>query len=114
MSKINDLAAFKRELDKANRWFSLIGAEYAGGGGGTGQLRSIDVEAVVYHQAYNGAPNYHDIPEELKRALNSAVRANAKMLFSQAFEALEEKRKALAADALAEHGRLMDEAGIVA
>ena len=40
-------------------WLDLVGQPYRGGGGGVGEFHN---SRQIYHQAYDGATNYHDMP----------------------------------------------------
>jgi len=105
---------YKREISYAKEWKEKIGQHYAGGGGGTGEIRTLEVKAVVYHQYANGDTNYHDMPTELAIALAQVVKARAGELLNLAMERMESRRIELAKAATDEHARLMQEAGIEA
>jgi hypothetical protein len=95
-------------------WFSLLGKPYSGGGGGIGGLRSVDIRNIeIYHQAYDGANNYHKIEDELKIKLETVIKKNFRMLIEQAMELMENEKKELAQKALDETNMLMEEAGLI-
>lgn len=52
----------KANLEYLKAWASLIGKEYHDGGGGVGSVVRASAHLTIYHQASNGATNYHDIP----------------------------------------------------
>lgn len=102
----------KRELSFAQAWASLIGVPYQGGGGGIGEVVRLTVQAEVYHQPYNGANNYHDIPPRLAEYISSAVKVNFGKLLADSLAAMDMEVKKLAEIAVKEHAELMDAAGI--
>lgn len=89
----------KRVLSDSQNWFALIGAEYSGGCRSgvreRGRITSINVQPTVYHQAYDGATNYHEAPKELQAALEKVVIRRFSELYAEAITILhEEKAKA--------------------
>lgn len=112
MAGINDYQKLKAELGYAEGWLSLIGTPYSGGGGGIGAVHEMIASATVYSQAYNGAKNYHEIPDGLKKMLSEIVREKQKELFAEALIRLKAKCDALAKQAVDEHAVLLQEAGL--
>jgi len=112
MTAIAAFNAFQRELRYAEGWSALIGKPYHGGGGGVGAISGVTFNATVYHQEYDGATNYHDVPDGLKIALAKAIRRNFKTLLAEALDQMQQEKKALAAKALEEQKLLMAEAGL--
>lgn len=114
MRDIDKFTKYQQELGYAAHWAGLIGKPYHGGGGGIGDITGVTLNVTVYHQAYDGATNYHEVPDALKVELAKAVRRNFKTLLAEAQEAMQVEKKALAAKALEEQSKLMTEAGLVA
>lgn len=84
----------------AQRWFVLLGSEYRGGGGGKGFIaHTTKCKPVIYHQATNGATNYHDAPNEFAPYLDKALAHHAKEVISTAMAYLDADILAAAKDA---------------
>ena len=117
MSKIEQYKTAKREANESEKWAALIGAEYHGGGGGIGSLRSFSIASgeagpTVYHQYRNGDNNYHVMPSSLRPHLEAAIKDAFPSLLADALNRQEEAVKAIAAEAVKEHAELLDAAGI--
>jgi hypothetical protein len=112
MRDIDKFTKYQQEIGYATGWAGLIGKPYHGGGGGVGEITGITLNVTVYHQEYDGATNYHDVPDALKVELARAVRRNFKTLLAEAQEAMQMEKKVLATRALEEQSKLMAEAGI--
>ena len=89
-SKIETYKKMKNGQQKCKEWASLIGKPYSGGGGGIGKIVSValcagDNAPTIYHQAYNGATNYHRMPDELRNYLEFAICENVGALIERAF-----------------------------
>lgn len=69
MNPIDTYLKQKRELEYFREWRSLIGKEYFGGtrgkGGEYGSVVSAQGSLTIYHQASDGATNYHDLDKAL-------------------------------------------------
>lgn len=113
MSDISEFLKFKREHSRATEWANLLGAPYHGGGGGIGALTMLKAEMKIYHQAYNGATNYHEPPELMRKAIERQISLRFKDIVSGALADLSKQREALAAKAQEEHASLMVEAGLI-
>ncbi len=111
---IEKYSALKEQKRWADEWIALYGAPYSGGGGGIGKVSSLEAKATIYHQAYNGATNYHDIPKEFIPYFVSAAKLFFPQIIKAAQFAQDEELKEWAAKALAEHGRLIAAAGLEA
>lgn len=106
----------KHALTEAERWYALIGKEYMGGtrgrGGEYGRVRKCTVaECVVYYQAYDGATNYHNIPDKLRHSLGVVLVKHAPGLLAEALEAMRQTVAELAEEAAKEYKTIMDDAG---
>lgn len=92
-----------------------VWAEYIGGGGGTGSLATASDDTVrltIYHQAYDGAKNYHEIPGPFVPYMLRAIRNNFEKLTAEAISILEQDMKAAAKEASEELAAIMRDAGI--
>ena len=111
-TKIEQYNAAKREQSICQAWTALIGNKYDGGGGGIGQLSELQLAKVtVYHQSSDGANNY-DIPAALAPYLCAAIKARFDELVSDALARQDAALKTAAAEALKEHGELLEAAGL--
>jgi hypothetical protein len=114
-TKIEQYNAAKREQTTCLAWTALIGNKYHGGGGGIGELKSLSLGSVtVYHQYSDGATNYHEIPAALAPHLCAAIKARFGELVSDALALQDLALKAAAAEAVKEHGDLLQAAGLAA
>lgn len=93
-SKIEEYKDIKNKFCKSKEWFELIGKPYNGGGGGIGKLHSVTLDSrnppTIYHQAYNGATNYHYMPDVMKPYVEQIIKNNFKELFEKAFKLFEQ------------------------
>ena len=114
-TKIEQYNAAKREQTTCLAWTALIGNPYRGGGGGVGELKSLSLGSVtVYHQYSDGANNYHEIPAALAPHICAAIRARFGELVADALARQDVALKAAAAEAVKEHGELLQAAGLAA
>lgn len=109
----------KREHDECAAWAALIGSPYRGGGGGVGELKSLqlmkgEASPTVYHQYSDGAKNYHQMPAALAPHLEAAIKARFGELLADALERQKAALKKAAEEAVKEHGELLKAAGIAA
>ena len=103
----------KLAIKNANHWAGLIGKKYNGGGGGTGNIASLTISTRIYHQEYDGATNYHEIPEVFGKYLAKTVLKNFDKLKQEALDLMEADRLDLARKTEEEHKFLMKEAGLM-
>lgn len=84
MNAIDQYQQQKRRLELFEAWASLIGKEYFGGtrgqGGKYGEVTGATGSLTIYHQAYDGANNYHDLDKDFTGELATAMKANAALL----------------------------------
>ena len=114
-TKIEQYNAAKREQTTCLAWTELIGNKYRGGGGGIGELKSLSLGSVtVYHQYSDGTTNYHEIPAALAPHLCAAIKARFGELVADALARQDLALKAAAAEAVKEHGELLQAAGLAA
>ena len=99
----------KREIQHAEYWMRMIGAPYKGGGGGTGKIHALTVDAKVYYQEYNGSNNYHDMPTGLRVALATVILNRSNELLVAAMELMATQKRDLAGTAKQEYESLMQE-----
>ena len=113
MSAISDFQKMHSACLYAKRWVDLIGSSYKGGGGGIGKVAHTSCCNIeLYHQAYDGATNYHEASgEELKTALNTAFQAKASEIIKDALATMENQRVNLAAAAKSEAESIIALAG---
>tara|TARA_R110001632_G_scaffold117287_1_gene229273 strand:- start:436 stop:777 length:342 start_codon:yes stop_codon:yes gene_type:complete len=101
----------KCELDQAKRWADLIGKKYLGGNGGTGFVThpSLGSDCIsIYHQACDGATNYHKVPNKSTvSALKNAI--DWEKSISRAIETMEEDIEELKREAKREYLSLFSE-----
>ncbi len=92
---MNSIDAFQRIKDQerqAKEWVGLIGAHYSGGGGGVGKVATAGATVTIYHQAYDGAVNYHECPnDEMQGALNDAASIKANEILALALRIMSER-----------------------
>ena len=118
-TKIDKYKMAKELHRESEYWAELLGKEYTGGGGGVGSLRyaSLDTREMktptIYHQAYDGARNYHPAPKEFLKYLDAEIRSRFPEILAAARGAQAEKLKELAAEARQEHEDLMVESGLL-
>ena len=117
VTMIQQYQGAKREHDYCAAWASLIGNKYHGGGGGIGQLSSLqlmkgEASPTVYHQHSDGAKNYHHMPAALAPHLEAAIKARFGELLADALERQKDALKQAAEAAVKEHGELLKAAGI--
>jgi len=115
VKNIEQLQVLKHKYSESLNWFKLIGARYEGGGGGYGNLRSVDFTVnrlEIYHQAYNGGIGYHQIPEGLKHYMVKAIAIHGEKLIKTAIELQHSDLKTVAAKAAAEYKEILEIAGI--
>jgi hypothetical protein len=113
MTKIDEYKKAKRVKRDAEKWISLIGREYRGGGGGIGGLRSVSVKAEIYHQEYNGATNYHSIPADLAPYIDRVVLRMFPAIFIEALAAVDASITDLAKQSLAEYKEQLEAEGLI-
>jgi hypothetical protein len=89
MSALDRYRSAKFALSDATHAANKIGAKYAGGGGGTGEIREIVASICIYHQASDGAANYHKDNKPLNAALSRAAMEIGPSLVRRAIELLE-------------------------
>lgn len=107
----------KREHEECAAWAALIGAPYRGGGGGVGELKSLqlmkgEASPTVYHQSSDGAKNYHPMPAAMAPHLEAAIKARFADLLADALERQQEALKQSARAAVNEHAELLMAAGL--
>lgn len=112
MSYIEDYKAFKHKFNKCEEWSNLIGKEYKGGGGGIGRLEKIVIamdglSPQVYHQAFNGATNYHCMPPEFKDYVEYAIKQHSKLIMNTALEKMKYDVRMIAEQAKQEYESLL-------
>lgn len=104
-------------LRDSNHWVSMLGKRYSGGGGGIGALHSLslnkgEASPTLYYQESNGSTNYHRMPVELSKHLESAIKSKFTELIADALKLQEKELKKCANAAVEEHKRLLESAGI--
>lgn len=113
----------KREQRECQSWAAMLGKTYYGGTRGQGErgeLRSLhlamrgDDAPTIYYQESDGAKNYHTMPAALAPHLEAAIKARFAELLKDALERQKAAVKAVAAEAVKEHARLIKEAGLAA
>lgn len=112
MTAIENLKKLQRDYEDAQAWLGLIGSPYCGGGGGVGELKAVDMTAVVYHQPSDGATNYHDIPKILAQEIAALLKNQFTDVSAQAMKNLSQKINEARIQAIKEHESLLREAGI--
>ena len=87
MNAIDKYNQAKQEFQQFERWAGLINKEYFGGtrgkGGEYGRVISANGTLTIYHQEYDGATNYHDIPNEYKSVLSVAMQNKSAILIEE-------------------------------
>lgn len=101
MSFIVNYKKAKYNFIQSKQWFELIGQPYSGGGGGIGKVHSVsigcgDSAPTIYHQAYNGATNYHYMPIDLKPYVETIIKNDFKGILEKAFKLYEKDLSDLA------------------
>lgn len=93
MNEIDEYQTAKQRLAAFDAWAGLIGKEYFGGtrgkGGCFGEVVSASGTLTIYHQAYDGARNYHDLDEAFRRELATAMKVNSPVLINHMHKQLE-------------------------
>ena len=117
-TKIEQYNSAKREQSACQQWAALLGSPYRGGGGGIGELRSVRLakgegSPTIYHQASDGATNYHAMPLSLSAHMEEAIKANFGRLLADALARQGAALKDSAAGAVREHAYLLEAAGLV-
>ena len=113
--KINEFRTLSAQLHYSQNWFGKFGREFRGGGGGVGHLASQHNDKImltIYHQASDGATNYHEIPMEFVPYMMKSIRKNFEAIAKEAIEMMEADLKKAAEEARAEYAGLMEAAGI--
>lgn len=101
MSFIVNYKNAKYNFTQSKQWFELIGQPYSGGGGGFGVVLSVTLAngndaPTIYHQAYNGATNYHYMPIDLKPYVETIIKNDFKGILEKAFKLYEKDLSDLA------------------
>lgn len=89
-------------LHAAERYVSMVGSPYRGGGGGIGEVRTFRASTTLYYQETDGATNYHESSDSFENALGLACMNNAATLFAEALDILRERKRGAAAEFHAE------------
>ncbi len=89
--EIENALKLARQLREAHEWYSLYGSRYSGGGGGVGHFHC---NVHIYHQAYNGAKNYHPVADGLRQSVHEKLRDVLPGIVEQALKELGEKAEA--------------------
>ncbi len=111
-SKIEEYVAAKREQDACLEWAALIGSTHSDGSG-IGVLKHISLaEVTVYCKRLDSYIDHHQIPIKLTPYLCTAIKARFGELLADALARQELALKAVAAEALEEHSRLLQAAGL--
>lgn len=115
LKQLNDAKVYQAQ---SKDWASMLGADFSGGGGGVGHLKYLFLDKkegrapTLYFQPYNGANNYHSMPDALIPFLERAITCKFGELLANALLLQEQNTQSLAAAALKEHAALMKAAGI--
>lgn len=103
MQEIIEYNKAKLALEQFRQWESLIGKEYFGGtrgkGGEYGKISSVKFTCEIYHQASDGAKNYHESVELTGSAVNAIDKAamiHAPIILQEAERILRENLAAAA------------------
>jgi len=114
MSSILEYQRYKQNLESTKKWLALIGARYEGGGGGTGHIHGVRTKFAIYHQAYDGATNYHEIPNnDFQMELDRAVYNSLKETIKTAVSEMEKNLSELAVFAKAEAEAITKDTGLI-
>ncbi len=114
MSAIHEYHRYKQSLESTKKWLALIGARYEGGGGGTGYVHGVHTEFTIYHQAYDGATNYHEMPNrDFQIELDRAVYNHLKEIIKSAISEMEKNLSELAVFAKAEAETITKDTGLI-
>ena len=113
MSFIDNSKKAKYNFTKSKEWYELVGKPYIGGGGGIGKLHSITFDGgkfspTVYHQAYNGATNYHQMPSKLLPYFEQVIKNNFRDLFTKAMKLYSEDIEKCAVQAKLEYEEIQE------
>jgi len=115
MSALQEYQNYKNALSQAGNWFALLGKPYDGGGGGTGNIpaHGVTVKFDIYHQPYDGATNYNEIPNrDTQEALNKAVYEKLPKLIGIALADMEKKLGELAIKARVEADAILGDTAL--
>lgn len=113
MNAIDKYKKEKRELGYSESWRDLIGSPYSGGGGGIGMICNAYIHTItVYHQPYDGANNYHEMPESLKPFFNQVLKSEGKSLIDKAVSLQRDTVIRLADECAKELEAAMKDAGL--
>ncbi len=112
MTKIEQYVDAKRRHALAKDWARMLGREYHGGGGGTGHMHTVELQATLYFQPSDGANNYHKCPEDLAIALSFTVKKQFTVLMEAALMEMEDELRTFAKAAAEEHRELLKAAGL--
>lgn len=116
--KIEQYKGAKAEQLQCLEWWGLHGARYEGGGGGYGKVSRVAVRIgpgsapVIYHQAHNGANNYHEMPMALSRHLDAAILDAFPALMEDALRRQKQAVDAIGKEALGEYQELLASVGL--
>lgn len=84
MNTIDNYNLLKSKVARFESWASLIGKEYFGGtrgkGGEYGEITTASGSLTIYHQAYDGANNYHNLDKEFECVLQLAMKEHGHIL----------------------------------
>jgi len=113
-TKIEEYNKFKGVVLDAERWLSMVGKTYHGGGGGVGRICSMQSDCMpkIYFQEYDGANNYHSAGDVVDSFVNKEVEKMGEDLVRKAIAAMRERLSELAVEAADEYKQLMAEAGL--
>lgn len=103
MSALDRYRSAQFALSEARHAANKIGDKYRGGGGGIGEIRAMTVSICIYHQASDGAANYHRDNKPLNSALSRAAMEIGQDLVKRAIELLEADVAAAKTAAAAEY-----------
>lgn len=113
MSKVSEFQRIRNARVVASEWAGMVGRDYRGGGGGTGAVRSVAIrECVVYFQEYDGATNYHDMPDAIRKYVDAATFAIMPAIIADAMVLMNAEEEWAAKEAHEEHRALMLAAGL--
>ena len=107
---MNAIEAFQRKHDAlrvAESWRALIGKRYSGGRGGTGNVCNATVTLDIYHQKYDGAMNYHNMPHELRGFIERIVIQRGVELIDEALAVMRMDLRAAAKQATDEANEVL-------
>lgn len=107
MNALNQYAKSKDAKNQAERWISMNGKRYHGGGGGTGAIVYMEVKPTIYYQENNGDKNYHEAPIGFRDAFSEVLKARFAELAAEAMARLTATVQADAVKAGEEHSRIL-------